>query len=178
MRKFSNFFRKLSNTSSRLKEFIDYKGIKPRTLEIKIGASNGALSKPIAKKKEIGTEWLIKILEHYPEINPEWLLLEKGQMFRKNSNNVTEEVKKQQESLVDQMDDLSGRTYQDLTPKKVSFKFDDPQKEIERLNNELEESKRDNERLTIKIETLNEQLDRVYKVLGETKSSKQRAKTL
>ena len=68
----------------RIKQIIDYKKISTRQFCIEVCVANGFLD----KVKEVGSEKLLKILNTYPELSPEWLLTGKGKMLKE------EEVKK------------------------------------------------------------------------------------
>lgn len=65
---------------SRIKEIIDYKGISVRRFCMEIGVANGFLD----KVKDVGSEKLLKILNTYPEISPEWLLTGQGPMLKES----------------------------------------------------------------------------------------------
>lgn len=65
----------------RIGEYIHAKSISIRSLETSIGASNGAIGRAINKGSDIATEWLSKIIEIYPDINPQWLLTGEGPML-------------------------------------------------------------------------------------------------
>lgn len=66
----------------RIKEFLQNKGLSIRKFEQSIGASNGAIGRAMSKKSDINSAWLSKIIETYPEINPEWLLSGVGNMLK------------------------------------------------------------------------------------------------
>lgn len=68
----------------RIRQIIDYKHICVRKFCIEIGVSNGFLD----KVKDVGVEKVVKILNTYPEINPEWLVTGKGEMLRSDNNKV------------------------------------------------------------------------------------------
>ena len=68
----------------RIRQIIDYKKISTRQFCIEVGVANGFLD----KVKDVGSEKLLKILNTYPELSPEWLLTGKGKMLKE------EEVKK------------------------------------------------------------------------------------
>lgn len=64
---------------SKLSEF---EGITITKLEQKIGASKGVLSRAIANNTDIQSKWLLKLVENYPQYNPEWLLTGQGEMLK------------------------------------------------------------------------------------------------
>ncbi|HYD92318.1 MAG TPA: hypothetical protein VEA37_12625, partial [Flavobacterium sp.] len=66
---------------SRIKEYLDYKSIKPASAEKSIEVSNGSLSKAFNNGTEIKTDTLEKFLDIYTDINPSWLLYGKGSML-------------------------------------------------------------------------------------------------
>jgi len=61
----------------RIKQIIEYKNISTRKFCIEVGFANGFFD----KVKDVGSEKLLKILNRYPEINPDWLLTGKGKML-------------------------------------------------------------------------------------------------
>jgi transcriptional regulator with XRE-family HTH domain len=69
----------MSDTIDRLKQFFDNQGISIRQVEIKIGASNGVISKYIRSGSDINSKWIEKIIYEY-NINPSWLFFGKGEM--------------------------------------------------------------------------------------------------
>ena len=62
----------------RIKKIIEYKKISTRQFCIKVGVANGFFD----KVKDVGSEKVLKILNAFPEISPEWLLTGQGDMFR------------------------------------------------------------------------------------------------
>jgi len=63
--------------------FLEYKSISKYRFYKETGISNGFLDKDGA----IGSDKCAIICSHYHELNPEWLLLEKGKMLRSKYNN-------------------------------------------------------------------------------------------
>lgn len=64
--------------TARIRKIIEYKGISTRKFCEKVGIANGFLD----KVKDVGSEKLLKILNAYPEISPEWLLTGRGSMLK------------------------------------------------------------------------------------------------
>lgn len=70
-----------SKIKGRLLQFLDNKKITKQKFCTKTGISYSNI-KGKAQKSELGGIQIVKILEVFPEINPEWLLLGKGEMLR------------------------------------------------------------------------------------------------
>ena len=74
-----------STAAERLRNTIDYTKKRPATFAKLIGASQPAISMILSgKNKSISTDLGKKITDFMPEINPEWLLFGRGEMFRKS----------------------------------------------------------------------------------------------
>lgn len=70
------------NTLKRLKQFLDFKGIKVSAFEKEVGMSNGSFASQLKNDKTIGVDKLENILKKYPDINIEWLLTGNGDMIK------------------------------------------------------------------------------------------------
>lgn len=71
----------------RIEQFVEYLGISVRAFEQKIGASNGLIRKAITNKSDIQSKWISIIVDRFPQINTEWLLIGKGPMLKSDSEN-------------------------------------------------------------------------------------------
>lgn len=94
----------MTNIVSRIEELAINQNITLTALESKIGASKGVLSRALAKKTDIQSKWIQKIVENYPEVNSEWLLTGKGHMFKQTSHinflkTVNEEQKQKEQTI-------------------------------------------------------------------------------
>ena len=69
----------------RVRQLIDYYNINPYLLERKIFVSEGTISKFLAGKIGMKVTTLVKIMENFPDISTEWLVLGRGEMLRKNA---------------------------------------------------------------------------------------------
>ena len=66
----------------RLKQFIEYKGFSVRAFEKECGVNNSTIKSAIRNNGALGSDKLIKIVEKFPELDANWLLLGKGSMIR------------------------------------------------------------------------------------------------
>lgn len=101
----------------KLKEYLAQKMIPISLAEKKIGLSNGSLSKPFNTGTTIKTDTLEKFLNHFSDINPDWLLKGKGQML-KEPNEENEQATKKSSQLIPLYDGVmtASKTIQDLVP--------------------------------------------------------------
>ena len=93
------------NLSSRIKEFIHYKGVSIRGFEENIGCSIGVINRCVTKNTDLTVANLMKIINKYPELNSEWILTGEGNMLKEN--NITPEdsilpLKESHQSLTDE----------------------------------------------------------------------------
>jgi len=72
----------IENTIHRIKQYIDFKGIKVSIFEKEVGMSNGSFASQLKNNKTIGVNKLENILKKYSEINVEWLLTGNGNMLK------------------------------------------------------------------------------------------------
>lgn len=72
----------MSTPLKRIKEYIDFKGIRISTFEKSIGISNGSFGGQLKKNKTIGVDKLESIIRCYPDLNAEWVLTGKGTMLK------------------------------------------------------------------------------------------------
>ena len=79
----------MSNTVTRIKEFIDFKGISVRKFEETVGFSNGSFASQYKNNKTIGVDKVEYILQSFPEISAEWLLTGEGEMLKGKSEKKT-----------------------------------------------------------------------------------------
>lgn len=72
---------------SRLKEFIEFTGLSMNMFGKAIDEPGGQISQMVTYKKKFGIDKLLKIVNTYPELNPNWLLKGEGTMLIKDLNN-------------------------------------------------------------------------------------------
>ena len=76
----------------RITEITNNEGINITTLEQRIGASQGVLSRAKRNNTSISVEWIMKILENYPKYNANWLLKGRGEMIENRGGGDEAEV--------------------------------------------------------------------------------------
>ncbi|WP_281235144.1 S24 family peptidase [Flavobacterium gelatinilyticum] len=74
----------VENTIKRIKQYIDFRGMKVSAFEREVGMSNGSFASQLKNDKTIGVDKLENILNRYPDINVEWLMYGVGDMCRPN----------------------------------------------------------------------------------------------
>lgn len=75
----------MSSILSRISQLADSEKINITSLERKIGASKGVLSRAINKNTDIQSKWLGLIVENYPLYSAEWILTGRGGMLKKDN---------------------------------------------------------------------------------------------
>ncbi|MFC7523235.1 SlyX family protein [Parapedobacter sp. GCM10030251] len=69
------------NPLKRIKDYLDYKGIKISSFEKSVGLSNGSFGGQLKKNRTIGIDKLENILKTYPDLNADWVLTGRGDML-------------------------------------------------------------------------------------------------
>lgn len=80
-------------TVERVQIFINHKGLKLKTFDSSINASNGYIGKQIKNKASIGSDVIEKIIEVYTDINLIWLITGNGEMLLNKANELSVEEK-------------------------------------------------------------------------------------
>ncbi len=124
------------NTLSRIKKYIEYKGITVSAMERDAGMSNGSLASQLKNNKTIGVDKLENILKAFPEINAAWLLTGQGTM-------ITGEEPNTREPYEQYSDDSKEQLYERLIAEKEE-RIRDLQRIIDDLRNQLEQQEKGN----------------------------------
>lgn len=75
-------FQQIGNFLFRIQEIVNREKTTIGALEKKIGASKGVISRAITNGTDIQSKWILRIVENYPDISPDWLLTGRGSMER------------------------------------------------------------------------------------------------
>src|SRR5690606_30210582 len=89
----------MSSPLKRIKEYIDFKGIRISAFEKSVGFSNGLFGGQLKRDKTIGLDKLENILKTYPDLNADWVLTGKGNMLKKGANENIPGTNQQKEIL-------------------------------------------------------------------------------
>jgi len=85
----------------RLAMFIRSLAITQRNFALRLGIKQQTVSAYLTKKSTPNMDFFVKVLELYPELNPEWIIDGKGEMLLKGnqSTNIHEEVNLNKSSI-------------------------------------------------------------------------------
>jgi hypothetical protein len=72
----------------RIAAYLQFKSISPHAFERNIHLSNGYYSKQLKNLGSVGSDILIKIHHHFPDLNILWVLTGAGQMLMEDANKV------------------------------------------------------------------------------------------
>jgi hypothetical protein len=70
----------------RIAIYLQYKTISPHSFERNINLSNGYYAKQLKNLGSVGSDILIKVHNHYPDLNILWVLTGDGQMIAEHDN--------------------------------------------------------------------------------------------
>ena len=71
----------------KLTQFLEAENLKPGQLAEILGVNAGRISHLLSGRNQPSLDFLQKILQRFPRLNPDWLLLDSPQMFRQLSDN-------------------------------------------------------------------------------------------
>jgi phage repressor protein C with HTH and peptisase S24 domain len=97
---------------SRIKLIVDREGDTITSLENKIGASKGVLSRALKNDSDIQSKWVQLIVENYPLYNAEWLLIGKGEMLKSDSRQYVTKQIASNTSYVNDKESLNVKIYE------------------------------------------------------------------
>jgi phage repressor protein C with HTH and peptisase S24 domain len=71
----------MDNVLKRINKIAENEQLTITSLEAKLGASKGVLSRALSKNTDIQAKWLTKLVENYPQYSPLWILTGDGSMM-------------------------------------------------------------------------------------------------
>jgi len=130
--------------NERIREIIEFYHLSVRQFEEKIGSPNGKIYKALSRNSGVNADTISEIVDKFPNISPDWLLLGKGEMLRRS--------------------DPDGALSQ---PQSSDF----VQKILADKDRRIEDLVRENERLRIEADGLREKLNSVLAPIPKESSS-------
>jgi len=118
------------SVNQKLLQYAEHKGISQRKFTASLGLSEGVLR----RGKNIGSGYLIRIREKYPDLNMDWLLFDEGGMIKKEGvgdsvrdqvqNDCMERLVETQNQLIKVQDQLlkANKTIHEFSEKKLVSK--------------------------------------------------------
>jgi hypothetical protein len=118
--------------TERLQTFITARGTNINQVTVRCGLKPGTLNKALAVGKELRTDTVAAILQHYPELSADWLLLGYGAMMRKHPRGEDVELSRYEQpamaaepatayGAMQKATELQRRMEQLLTPEHVTL---------------------------------------------------------
>lgn len=101
----------------RLQLLLQTKNLSASQLADETGIQRSIMSHVMNGRNKASLDFILRVLKKYPDINPDWLLFGKGPMIRDNNlfdqdqSDELEEVKKQNQQLKKQVDQLNEMIY-------------------------------------------------------------------
>lgn len=81
-----------------IRKLAEKEGITIGSIERKIGASKGVLSRAMTNGTDIQAKWITAIVENYPYVSADWLLTGKGEMITSSESSQKKMVKVSEQS--------------------------------------------------------------------------------
>ena len=81
-----------------IRKLAEKEGITIGSIERKIGASKGVLSRAMTNGTDIQAKWITAIVENYPYVSADWLLTGKGEMLNSSESSQKRMVKVSEQS--------------------------------------------------------------------------------
>jgi len=82
-----------------IKKVADNENVTITNFERNLGASKGVFSRALSNNTDIQSKWILKLVENYPQYNPDWLLTGRGEMLRSGVEKVETTGKKDIKSV-------------------------------------------------------------------------------
>ena len=82
----------METIQNRISAIIEEEMLSTREFESIIGCSNGVIAKCIHDSTDVCSNVIVSILEKFPQISADWLLLGKGEMLRNSDNHDSEVI--------------------------------------------------------------------------------------
>lgn len=109
------------NISERIALIINQKNLSVRAFSKSVSCADTTINNIIKAQSEPGYKLLVAILENYPDLSPEWLLLGEGSQYRQKeedtvqiNKDVLEIIKSQQKVIEDLMREQKGAAKEDV----------------------------------------------------------------
>ncbi len=101
----------MNNLATRLQSFIKFLGLNNTGFADEINVQRSGISHILSGRNKPGLDFIYKILNTYPDLNPDWLIMGRGEMLKGASPAGTESVEinrsSTEENTPDGMDTLN-----------------------------------------------------------------------
>ncbi len=136
----------ICNMIERIKLLLSVKNLSPAQLALEIGVQRSGISHILSGRNKPSLDFIMKILESYPEINESWLLMGNGEMLKNKSESSTlfhEEEKKEEALLIEK--EIVIKEEPTIAPRTIEEEVVEPYKQKTVKPNDLSLEKTPNE---------------------------------
>lgn len=127
----------MEKISDRLLEVLNNENISARSLEQRIGASHGVISRCISKGTDISSIWVSKIITIYPRYSAKWMLTGAGPMMAGDQVEVDRDESPVKSSIKESPTQCELCERKDKLLERLENQLERQEREIERLNRQL-----------------------------------------
>lgn len=108
----------MEELSLRIMELVADSGLTKAEFALKTGVTQSVMSHISSGRNKPGTELLITVLEKFPQVNAEWLMLGKGEKLK---GSVAVDTKNELLKLIHEISVLNNMAYTNITKAIVSL---------------------------------------------------------
>jgi transcriptional regulator with XRE-family HTH domain len=114
----------------RLVQLLKSEGINPTRFAERIGVQRSSMSHILSGRNKPSFDFIVKILESFPSVNPDWLLLGKGSMYKGDAAI--------QPGLFDSLNQDINHVVNNITPESNSRIKDEDKAKYDRSNKNID----------------------------------------
>ena len=112
----------MNNIAIRLQSFIKYLGLNNTRFADEINVQRSGISHILSGRNKPGLDFIYKIFNTYPDLNPDWLIMGRGKMLKGEIISSTEAVEPDKPTIEENIPDPQGSIHFSEKPLKTQEK--------------------------------------------------------